>query len=139
MLFINKEGDSLPIAYEENKVSTFESAKKANRNRSVHVAFQDGRHSVFSYEFIEVWNVMITQGYSNRITQLNPQQLKFVDKHQLIEKQIKLIAKEFNQIRGNLQIESLKVSTKRKKFNEIITDRERVIDQLRSTKCFDCE
>ena len=68
MLFINKEGDSLPIAYEENRVSTFESAKKANRNRSVHVSFQDGRHSVFSYEFIEVWNVMITQGYSNRIT-----------------------------------------------------------------------
>ena len=82
---------------------------------------------------------MITQGYSNRITQLTPQQLKFVDKHQLIDKQIKLIAKEFNAIRGNLQIESLKVSAKRKKFNEIINDRERVIDQLRSTKCFDCE
>ena len=67
---------------------------------------------------------MITQAYSNRIKQINPQQLRFLDKSQLIDKQVKLIAKEFSQIRGNLQIESLKVSTKRKKFNEILNQRE---------------
>ena len=102
MLFINKEGDSLPLAYEENKVSTFESAKKTNRYHSVHVTGPNNQHVICNYEFIEVWNVMITQGYSNRITQLTPQQLRFVDKQQLIEKQVKLIAKEFTQIQGNL-------------------------------------
>ena len=39
-----------------------------------------------------------------------------------------MIVKEFCQIRKNLQLESLKVSTKRKKFNELIAKRESVID-----------
>ena len=42
MLFINKEGDSLPLAYEENRVSTFESAKKTNKYHSVHVPGGNG-------------------------------------------------------------------------------------------------
>lgn len=82
---------------------------------------------------------MITQAFSNRIKQLNEKHLKFLDKHQLIDKQVKLIAKEYVSIRNNLQIESLKVSTKRKKFNEIINQREQVITQLRASKCFGCE
>ena len=139
VLFINKEGDSLPLAYEENKVSTFESAKKTNRYHSTHVTSNDGHHAIYSYEIVNIWNVMITQAYANRITQITPQQLKFVDKHQLIDKQVKLIAEEYAKVRKNLQIESLKVNAKRKKFNEIINQRELVIDQLRSTKCFKCE
>ncbi len=42
MLFINKEGESLPLAYEENKDSTFESAKRNSRNLSIHVQGPNG-------------------------------------------------------------------------------------------------
>ena len=45
---------------------------------------------------------MITQAFSNRIKQLNEKHLKFLDKHQLIDKQVKLIAKEYVSIRNNL-------------------------------------
>ena len=47
-----------------------------------------------------------------------------------------MIVKEFCSIRKNLQLESLKVSSKRKKFNELIAKREQVLDQLKSKKCF---
>ena len=86
MLFINKEGDSLPLAYEENRVYTFESTKRNARYYSVHVPSPNGGSAVYAYEFIEIWNVMITQAYSNRIKSLTPQQLKFLDKQQLIDK-----------------------------------------------------
>ena len=82
---------------------------------------------------------MITQGYSGRITCLRDKELRFVDRAQLVDKQCKMIVKEFCQIRKNLQLESLKVSTKRKKFNDLIAKRESVIDQLKSKKCFQCE
>ena len=42
MLYIAKEGESLPVTFEENKVLSFEEAKKNTRNASVALQGSDG-------------------------------------------------------------------------------------------------
>lgn len=67
VLYVTKEGESVPLQYEENKAQTFEAAKRANRISSVNIQGDKGKHLVVSYEIAVINNCMITQGYSGRI------------------------------------------------------------------------
>ena len=86
VLFVTKEGESVPLKFEENKAETFESAKRATRVSSVTVQGDKGKHQVVSYEIVQIQNFMITQGYSGRITCLRDKELRFVDRAQLVDK-----------------------------------------------------
>lgn len=55
-----------------------------------------------AYECLEIANCMITATYNEQVTSLKENQLHFIRRAQLSEKQIRLLAKDYHSMIGNL-------------------------------------
>ena len=81
-LFIDKAGDSWPLAYEEKGKGEFEDAKRKSRPKTVSLPSGE----LYSYEYVQVEYEMITRSYSDYINSLDGVRLAWLSEHQLNEK-----------------------------------------------------
>ena len=97
---------------------------------------------MLAYECIEISNCMITATYNEQITTISENHLAFVRKTQLAEKQVRLIAKEYHSLLGNLSFAPVNFGGKKKtkvKMQNLASKRDEIVNQIRLTKCWNCE
>jgi hypothetical protein len=137
-LYLEKEEQgSWPIAYEEAS-KDFATAKIRNAERREKHRISVGG-IVYFYEYTEINWDMITRYYRNVIPGLEHKDIHFVSRGILNEKTLRNIAFGFSKIEGALVEEPFKVDKKKKKRQENLDEQAKIIAQIKSTKCFDCE
>lgn len=86
---------------------------------------------------------MILATYNEQATSLKESQLHFLKKSQLAEKQIKLLAKDYHSLMGNLTYAPVTFGGGKKKtktkLQNLTNKRDEIVNQIRKTKCWNCE
>ena len=84
---------------------------------------------------------MVTETYNERIQSLNERQLHFLNRTQLAEKQVRILAKEYHAVKSSLSVDPMGTGVKKKskqKLQNLVAKREEIVNQIRQTKCWNC-